>query len=75
MMKFVQEGELSLRHYAVNQFIRPQYPLVLLLTPEEDLQMSSEESSSESDEDSEEMARENEKSYVENSTTQQTTIT
>ena len=58
-MEFVQDGQLSLPHYAVNKYICPQYPLVLFVTPEEDLQTSSEESSSESDEDSEEMAQEN----------------
>ena len=60
MMKFVQDGEISLRHYALNKFLRPQYPLVLLISPEEELTTSSEESSSESDEseeDSEEQTK------------------
>ena len=53
MMKFVQEGELSLRHYTVNKYLRPQYPLVQLIQPEEELSTSSEESSSATDESEE----------------------
>ena len=45
-MKFVKDGELSLRHYSVNKYLRPQYPLVILIDPEEVLPTSSEECSS-----------------------------
>ena len=48
-MKFVKDGELSLRHYSVNKYLRPQYPLVILIDPEEVLPTSSEESSSKYD--------------------------
>ena len=61
-MKFVQDGEISLRHYLLNKFLRPQYPLVLLMSPEEELPTSSKESSLESDkseEDSEEQTKDN----------------
>ena len=65
MMKFVQDGEISLRHCTLNKCLRRQYPLVQLISPEEELSTSSEESSSDSDEESEEDSEEQTKEKME----------
>ena len=54
MTKFISNGELSLRHYVVNKFLRPQYPKIELVIPEE------EDITSESDSEDEENENEDE---------------
>ena len=53
MDKFVSNGELSLRHYVINKYLRPQYPKIELVMLEEE-DVTSESDSGSDDEDNEE---------------------